>query len=254
VGISCISLRFGLPGAYRGILDFKVWPSREDFPFAGKGPPQRQPTPVTARPCGVRKQRLSDFPEAHRARSELQGQGWARDHWFLLQSVVDRMKVLQKEASVTRGEGKAIIGAVLGASLAAVLEERNQRSGQAEATVDSLQAATEMLREQLRENKQLLEEERCQNVILTEELRGRLLREAGSLAQTEVALAEKAMRLICPQEDLKGVKETLGSPPTCTRWLKRNTCVKTTVTVAPRPLLNKSPSRQLNWQSYEKIL
>jgi len=74
---------------------------------------------------------------------------------------------------------------------ATVVEERKQRSGQAEAVVDSLQAAIETLREQLRESKQLLEEERCQNIILKEELRNQLLREADSLAETEVALAEK---------------------------------------------------------------
>jgi len=106
-------------------------------------------------------ERLYDFLEAHRARPLLQGQGWARDHWFRLQSVVDKMKVLQKEARVKRGKGKAIICAVLGASLAAAVEERNQRSGQAEVVVDSLQAVAETLREQLQESKLLLEEERC---------------------------------------------------------------------------------------------
>ena len=82
--------------------------------------------------------------------------------------------------------------------------------------VDSLQVVIEMLREQLQESKQLLEEEeeeRCQNVILKEELRNQLLREADSLAETEVALAEKGTRSIYPQGDLKGVKETSDSPP-----------------------------------------
>ena len=112
-----------------------------------------------------------------------------RDHWFWLQSVVDRMKVLQKEDKVRRGKGKMIICAVLGASLAAAVEDRDQKSGQAETAVDSLQAAIETLREQLRENKNLLEEERCQNIILKEELRNQLLREADSWAETEVVLA-----------------------------------------------------------------
>ena len=70
---------------------------------------------------------------------------------------------------------------MLGASLAAAVEERNRRSGQAEAVGDSLQAAVETLRE----SKRLLEEERCQNVILKEELRNQLLREADSLPVKE---------------------------------------------------------------------
>jgi len=69
---------------------------------------------------------LYDFLEAHQARPSLQGQGWARDHWFRLQSVVDRMKVLQKEARVKSGKGKAIICAVLGVSLASAVEETNR--------------------------------------------------------------------------------------------------------------------------------
>ena len=73
--------------------------------------------------------------------------------------------------------------------MAAEVEERNQRSGQAEVVVDSLEAAIEMLREQLQDNKWLLEEERCQNVMLQEELRNQLLREADSWAETEVVLA-----------------------------------------------------------------
>jgi len=165
-------------------------------------------------------ERLYDFLEAHQARPSLQGQGWVRDHWFRLQSVIDRMKVLQKEATVKRGKGKVIICAVLGVSLAAAVEERNQRSGQAEAVVDSLQVTIETLQEQLRESKWLLEEERCQNVILKEELRNQLRREADSLAETEVARAEKGIRSNYPQGDLKGAKETAGSPPNMYPLLK----------------------------------
>jgi len=123
------------------------------------------------------------------------------------------MEVLQKVARVKRGKGKVIICAMLAASLAAAVEERNQRSGQAEAVVDSLQAAVETLRELLRESKRLLEEERCQNIILKEELRNQLLRDADSLAETEVVRAEKGILSIYPQGDLKGAKETAGSPP-----------------------------------------
>jgi len=103
------------------------------------------------------------------------------------------MKVLQKEAKVKRGKGNAIICAVLGASLAAAVEDRKQRSGQAEAVVDCLQVVIKTLREQWQENKWLLEEERRQNVILKEELRNQLLREADTLAEAEAALTEKGI-------------------------------------------------------------
>ena len=121
------------------------------------------------------------------------------------------MNVFQKEARVKRGKEKAIICAVLGASLAAAVEERKQRSGQAEAVVDSLQAAIEILREQLRKSKRLLEE-RCQNIILKEELRNQLLRESDSLAETEVALAEKGIRSIYPPGGLEGRKRNRRQP------------------------------------------
>jgi len=48
---------------------------------------------------------------------------------------------------------------------------------------------------------------------LKEEFRNQLLREADSLPETEAALAEKGIRLIYPHGNLKGAKETVGSPP-----------------------------------------
>jgi len=193
-------------------------------------------------------ERLYDFLEAHRARPSLQGQGWARDHWFRLQNVVDRMKVLQKEARVKRGKGIAIICAVLGASLAAAVEERNQRSGQAEAVVDSLQSVIEMLWE----SKRLLEEERCQNVILKEELRNRLLRESDSLVETEVVLAGKGMRSIYPQGDLKGAKETAGSPPHMYPLVKMEYVYENDSNNRPQVITKEIPFAATEWAKLRK--
>ncbi|GAB0180729.1 hypothetical protein GRJ2_000538200 [Grus japonensis] len=124
------------------------------------------------------------------------------------------MTVVQKEAKVKKGKGKAIICAVLGACLAAVVEERKRRSCQAEAVVASLQAAITALQEQLQENKRALEEEKRQNLILKEELRNQLLRETDTLA--EVLLEEKGIRQVYPWGDLKGVKEAVkNTPHTC---------------------------------------
>ena len=57
-------------------------------------------------------EKLYDLLEVHRSRPSPPGRDWARDHWFQLQSVVDRIAVLQKEAKVKRGKGKAIVCAV----------------------------------------------------------------------------------------------------------------------------------------------
>lgn len=150
--------------------------------------------------------KLYDLLEAHRSRPSPQGQDWAKEHWFQPQSVVDRIRVLQKEARVRPGRGKAVICAVLGASLAAAVEDRKQRLCQADVTIKSLQ-------EQLEENKRLLQEERNQNAILKEELRDQLLREVDTLAEVEVKLSEKGIRQVYPQGDLQKARETVESLP-----------------------------------------
>ncbi|GAB0205260.1 hypothetical protein GRJ2_002991600 [Grus japonensis] len=157
--------------------------------------------------------KLYDFFEIYRSHPLLLGQDWARDRWFQLRSVIDRMTVVQKEAKVKKGKGKAIICAVLGACLAAVVEDRKQRSCQAEAVVASLQAAVTVLQEQLQENKRALEEEKSQNLILKEEWRNQLLRETDTLAEAEVPLEETGLRQVYPWGDLKGVKEAVKKPP-----------------------------------------
>ncbi|XP_074667200.1 uncharacterized protein LOC141917704 [Strix aluco] len=69
------------------------------------------------------------------------------------------------------------------------------------------------LKEQLRETKELLEEERNQNVILKDELREQLLRETDTLAEAQVKLLEKGIWQIYPQGDLQKAKETAESLP-----------------------------------------
>ncbi|GAB0189146.1 hypothetical protein GRJ2_001379900 [Grus japonensis] len=157
--------------------------------------------------------KLDDFLELYRSRPSLLGQDWARGHCLQLRSVIDRMTVVQKEAKVKKGTGKAIICAVLGTCLAAAVEERKQRSCQAEAVVASLQAAITALQEQLQENKWALEEEKRQNLILKELLRNQLLRETDTLAEAEVLPKEKGIRQVYPWGDLKGVKEAIKKPP-----------------------------------------
>ena len=78
--------------------------------------------------------------------------------------------------------------------------------------VDSLQAAIETLREHLRESKRLLEEERCQNVILKEELRNQLLRDADSGRNRSSAGRERHTTNLSPG-GLEGSKRDCRQSP-----------------------------------------
>ncbi|XP_069626013.1 uncharacterized protein [Haliaeetus albicilla] len=150
-------------------------------------------------------EKLYDLLEDYQSCPSVQGQYWARNHWFQPQSVVDKIRVLQEKAKVKKGKGKAIICAVLGASLAAAMEERKQKSGQS-VMIGSLQ-------EQLQESKQLLEEERNLVKALTKELKRQLSREVNIEAEVEMLPVEKRTQQICPQGDLQRAKETVESPP-----------------------------------------
>ncbi|XP_074682581.1 uncharacterized protein LOC141924255 [Strix aluco] len=157
--------------------------------------------------------KLYDLLEAHRSRPSVQGLDWARKHWFQVQSVVDRIRVLQKEAKVKKGKGKSIICAVLGASLVAAMEEKKEKSRQDDIVTDSLQSAIQSLQNQLREAKEVVEDQKEQIMILKSELREQLLAETDTLAEAQVKLLEKGIRQIYPQGDLQKARETVESLP-----------------------------------------
>uniref|UniRef100_A0A8D0FNC9 Uncharacterized protein n=1 Tax=Strix occidentalis caurina TaxID=311401 RepID=A0A8D0FNC9_STROC len=157
--------------------------------------------------------KLYDLLEAHWSRPSVQGLDCVRKHWFQVQSVVDRIRVLQKEAKVKKGKGKSIICAVLGASLVAAMEERKEKSNQGDIVIDSLQSVIQTLQYQLREAKEVLEEQKEQIIILKSELREQLLAETDTLVETQVKLLEKGIHQIYPQGDLWKAKETIESLP-----------------------------------------
>ncbi|XP_042656667.1 uncharacterized protein LOC122154144, partial [Tyto alba] len=125
----------------------------------------------------------------YRARPSPQGREWVKNHWFRPQSIVDRIRVVQ-ESTVRRGKGEAIICAVLGASLTAAIEDRRQKLCQDNTVVDSLERTLASLREQLKETKQVLEEERTQNSVLKNALRDELWKESDSSPQGGLQKAE----------------------------------------------------------------
>ncbi|KGL80795.1 hypothetical protein N309_06728, partial [Tinamus guttatus] len=183
---------------------------------------------------------LYDLLEEHRSCPSSQGRDWAKNHWFQLQSVVDRIRVLQKEAKAKRRKGKAIISAVLGASLAAAVEERKQFC-QADTVIDSLQVAVKALQEQLKEKKQLLEEKRVQNMILKKELRNQLLKEVHTPSEVKMMHAEKGEREIYPQEDLQKAKEVVESPVPKYLLIKREYVYEDDSTDCPQIITKKVP-------------
>ena len=88
---------------------------------------------------------LFDLLEKHGARPFLSGVDWARQNWYTLQSVSDRISVLQKNARTRAGKGKSFISAVLGSALVAAIEFRDQQHKAETQTIESLQELVKTL-------------------------------------------------------------------------------------------------------------
>ena len=82
---------------------------------------------------------LFDLLEKHGARPSVSGVDWARQNWYNLQSVSDRIRVLQNEARTRAGKGKSFICAVLGAALKAAVEFREEKNSTETQTIQALQ-------------------------------------------------------------------------------------------------------------------
>jgi len=65
---------------------------------------------------------LFDLLEKHGARPSVSGVDWARQNWYNLQSVSERISVLQKNARTRAGKGKTFVCSVLGSALVAAIE------------------------------------------------------------------------------------------------------------------------------------
>ena len=108
------------------------------------------------------KEVLFDFLEKHKARPSVLGIDWAQGNWYNLQSVVDRMVALRKDARVRSGKGKAIVCAILGASLAAAVEDRDCYLTAESYIIESLQNLVQSLLGQVAGLKEQLEAEKNQ--------------------------------------------------------------------------------------------
>ena len=90
---------------------------------------------------------LFDLLEKHGARPSVSGVDWARQNWYNLQSVSDRIRVLQNEARTRAGKGKSFICAVLGAALKAAVEFREEKNSTETQTIQALQESVKVTQE-----------------------------------------------------------------------------------------------------------
>ena len=116
---------------------------------------------------------LFDLLEKHGARPSVSGVDWARQNWYNLQSVSDRIRVLQNEARTRAGKGKSFICAVLGAALKAAVEFREEKNSTETQTIQALQESVKVtqelvksLRSQIMSLEDQLEREKHNSVLL----------------------------------------------------------------------------------------
>ncbi|XP_069664901.1 uncharacterized protein [Haliaeetus albicilla] len=164
------------------------------------------------------------------ARPSPPGEEWARDNWANLQSVTDQVISIHNEARSRSGKGKAIICAVLGASLVAAIEDRYKRHSQEKQIIESLenlvqllQKTTSNLEEQLAEKerviclyKQQAEEKEEENSCLKDTLKEELSKSAESLNETEIKMEKIGIRQISqvyPQKELEEARKRFRENP-----------------------------------------
>ncbi|XP_065586477.1 uncharacterized protein LOC136054465 [Cyrtonyx montezumae] len=159
---------------------------------------------------------LFDLLEKHGARPSLTGVEWARQNWYNVQSVSDRISVLQKNARTRAGKGKAFICAVLGSALVAAIEFRDQQlkaeSEALQALQESVKVSQELiksLQNQIANLEKQLEREKHNSDLLQMVLREVL---TGKDASDTSTPQEKTY----PREELQGIKaniDKLEAPP-----------------------------------------
>ncbi|XP_069631239.1 LOW QUALITY PROTEIN: uncharacterized protein [Haliaeetus albicilla] len=147
------------------------------------------------------KEVLFDSLEKHKARPSVPGVDWAQGNWYNLQSVIDQMVTLQEDARVRSGKGKAIVCAVLGASLAAAVEDRDCHLTAESQIIESLQNLVQFLLGQVVGLKAQLESEKNQVKHLQIALKEQLL--AGTIHEEIPPRSEIGY----PFKDLQAAKE-----------------------------------------------
>ncbi|XP_074713432.1 uncharacterized protein LOC141938585, partial [Strix uralensis] len=149
------------------------------------------------------------------ARPSPPGEEWARDNWANLQSVTDRVISIHNEARLRSGKGKAIICAVLGASLVAAIEDRSKRRSHEKQIIESLENLVQLLQKTISNLEDQLEKEE-ENRCLKDALREEFSKSAESLSEIEMMMEEVGVRQISqiyPQKELKEAKKRFRENP-----------------------------------------
>ena len=153
---------------------------------------------------------LFDLLEKHGARPSLSGMDWARQNWYNLQSVSDRISVLQNNARTRAGKGKSFICAVLGATLKAAVEFRDGKHSAELQTIEALQESVKVTQELVKtlQNpivnlEEQLEREKCNSALLQMAFKELLTCKHASHTVTHSLPREKTF----PQVELPGMKE-----------------------------------------------
>lgn len=123
--------------------------------------------------------------EKHKARPSLPGIEWAKKNWHNLQSVIDRISALQKDAKLRPRKGKSIVWAVLGASLAAAVEAREQQQTADSQFIQTLQDLVRALQDHVVNLKEQLDKEKNQANYLQLVLKKKLLAEKNTSPRSE---------------------------------------------------------------------
>ena len=172
---------------------------------------------------------LFDLLEKHGARPSVSGVDWARRNWYNLQSVSDRIRVLQNEARTRAGKGKSFICAVLGAALKAAVEFREEKYFTETQTIPALQESikatqelVKSLQSQIVSLEDQLEREKHNSVLLQTALKELITCKDTGDTVIHSAPPEKDY----PQGELQGAKERLDkleASPAHTRPLIKTT-------------------------------
>ncbi|XP_072216512.1 uncharacterized protein [Excalfactoria chinensis] len=168
---------------------------------------------------------LFDLLEKHGARPSLSGVDWARQNWHNLQSVSDRICVLQHGARTQSGKGKSFICAVLGAALKAAVEFRDEKHSVETQTIQALQESVKVMEElvktlqyQILNLEEQLQREKHNSVLLQTAFKELLTYKNTSNAVVHNLPQEKTF----PQKELQGMRgglDKLEDSPTQLRPL-----------------------------------